>query len=131
MNEMHPGIVKMKGPSRSYIHVHLVAEYFEGFGGKGTELHGIPEKIVTDNGPQFTSGEFADFIEGNGIVPPPTPPSMLKWSSGAGSSGLQAGSELPHRKLTGNKTVNIVTGLLSTRAATGYTTEVQIGPATP
>ena len=29
--------------------------------------HGLPQKVVTDNGPSFTSQEFQDFMEGNGI----------------------------------------------------------------
>lgn len=29
--------------------------------------HGLPRIIVTDNGPSFTSGEFADFCKANGI----------------------------------------------------------------
>ena len=29
--------------------------------------HGLPLKIVTDNGPSFTSDEFKRFVKGNGI----------------------------------------------------------------
>ena len=29
--------------------------------------HGLPLKIVTDNGPSFTSSEFRNFMEQNGI----------------------------------------------------------------
>ena len=29
--------------------------------------HGIPEQIVLDNGPQFISSDFADFLKGNGV----------------------------------------------------------------
>ena len=29
--------------------------------------HGIPRKVVTDNGPSFTSSEFKSFMQGNGI----------------------------------------------------------------
>ena len=29
--------------------------------------HGLPEQVVSDNGPQFTSEEFKDFMKGNHI----------------------------------------------------------------
>ena len=29
--------------------------------------HGLPEQLVTDNGPQFVSSEFSDFCKANGI----------------------------------------------------------------
>ena len=36
--------------------------------------HGIPERLVSDNGPQFTSEEFADFCKANGISHTFSPP---------------------------------------------------------
>ncbi len=42
-------------------------------------LYGFPEEVVSDNGPQFTSNEFANFMSKNGIkhtlVPPYHPQS--------------------------------------------------------
>ena len=29
--------------------------------------YGLPRKVITDNGPTFTSSEFRQFMEGNGI----------------------------------------------------------------
>ena len=29
--------------------------------------HGIPEQLLSNNGPQFTSSEFTDFCKGNGV----------------------------------------------------------------
>ena len=37
-------------------------------------VHGLPERIVTDNGPQFTSQEFKEFLEKNGITHIPVAP---------------------------------------------------------
>ena len=37
-------------------------------------VYGIPEQVVTDNDSQFTSKEFAKFINGNGIHHICTPP---------------------------------------------------------
>ena len=36
--------------------------------------HGIPQKLVTDNGTQFTAGEFEEFMKANGIKHHRTPP---------------------------------------------------------
>ena len=35
--------------------------------GKSLSTHGIPEKLVSDNGSVFTSQEFTDFVKSNGI----------------------------------------------------------------
>ncbi len=30
-------------------------------------MYGLPEQVVSDNGPQFTSEEFAEFLKQNGV----------------------------------------------------------------
>ena len=37
-------------------------------------FHGIPRQLVTDNGPQFRSVEFQEFMKGNGVKHQLTPP---------------------------------------------------------
>ena len=37
-------------------------------------FHGIPRRLVTDNGPQFRSVEFQEFMKGNGVKHQLTPP---------------------------------------------------------
>ena len=39
--------------------------------------HGIPQKLVTDNGPQFTAGEFEEFMKANGIKQHTSLPSLF------------------------------------------------------
>ena len=39
--------------------------------------NGLPEQLVSDNGPQFVYEEFASYCQFNGIKPP-----LLKWISG-------------------------------------------------
>ena len=41
-------------------------------------IHGIPEQIVSDNGPQFTSADFKDFTRTNGIKHSCSSP-CIKW----------------------------------------------------
>ena len=36
--------------------------------------HGLPEEVVSDNGPQFTSTEFVEFMHKNGLKHPLVPP---------------------------------------------------------
>ena len=36
--------------------------------------HGLPEEVVSDNGPQFVSNEFAEFMHKNGIKHTLSPP---------------------------------------------------------
>ena len=49
--------------------------------------YGLPEQIVTDNGPQFTATDFANFMKANGIRQRTLPPS-LQWFGGEASTVL-------------------------------------------
>ena len=48
-------------------------------------IYGLPEQVVTDNGPQFSASEFSNFLKSNGmkcIQCVHTLPPLLQWSSG-------------------------------------------------
>ena len=65
--------------------------------------HGLPEEVVSDNGPQFVSNEFAEFMTKNGIkhtlVPPYNPQ-----SNGAAERSVRVVKEaLVKQVLKGNK----------------------------
>ena len=69
--------------------------------------YGLPEQIVTDNGPQFTSEEFQHFMQGNGIrhirCAPYHPSSnglverFVRTFKEAMKAGARDGLTLPHR----------------------------------
>ena len=56
-------------------------------------IHGLPDIIVSDNGTAFTSSEFNDFVQKNGIRHQThqvtTLPSCIKWSSRKGCTDFQ------------------------------------------
>ena len=41
---------------------------------KSFSCHGLPQRLVTDNGPQFRAQDFKAFMEANGIKHQLTPP---------------------------------------------------------
>ncbi|PHT96479.1 hypothetical protein BC332_34595 [Capsicum chinense] len=55
----HLGITKMKGIARTIIYWHNIDKDIEKFG--------IPDILVTDIGPQFTSAEFQSFLSNQGV----------------------------------------------------------------
>lgn len=60
-----PEIILMKSTT-SQATIHAIMQIFS--------THGLPERIVTDNGPQFCSAEFAQFFKVNGIQHTKTAP---------------------------------------------------------
>ena len=50
-------------------------------------IHGLPQKLVTDNGSAFTSTTFKTFMDQNGIIHIRS--ALHKWSSREGSANIQ------------------------------------------
>ena len=65
--------------------------------------HGLPEEVVSDNGPQFVSTEFAEFMNKNGIKHTLVPPYHPQ-SNGAAERSVRVVKEaLVKQVLEGNK----------------------------
>ena len=65
--------------------------------------HGLPEEVVSDNGPQFVSNEFAEFMTKNGIKHTLVPPYHPQ-SNGAAERSVRVVKEaLVKQVLEGNK----------------------------
>ncbi|KAK3744267.1 hypothetical protein QZH41_019938, partial [Actinostola sp. cb2023] len=99
LHEDHPGICRMKALARSYLWwpklgsaieemvLYAHSKWPEVFATSSTTAtitidllsvlfaaYGLPEELVSDNGPQFTSEEFGNFMKRNGITHTRTPP---------------------------------------------------------
>ena len=69
--------------------------------------HGLPDEVVSDNGPQFVSNELAEFMHKNGIQHTLTP-SYLSQSNGASERAVKIVKEaLVKQALEGNKSSSI------------------------
>ena len=67
--------------------------------------YGIPEQVVTDNGPQFASEEFGEFMRMNGVKRALLPvPSSNKWCGGTACSDSEACAEGCTRRGSSSRT---------------------------
>ncbi len=76
--------------------------------------HGLPRKVVTDNGPSFTSSEFKSFMQGNGIHPPL--PSFHKRVGGERCSNVETGPQT-HRRIKDSR--EVVEAVVTPHSMTG------------
>ena len=76
---------------------------------------GIPGQLVSDNGPQFTSAQFAEFLASNGVrhVPSRAVPPQQQWSRGTGRADSQERAEggAEGRRLTLTSAAEVSVGL--------------------
>ena len=79
---------EMKSTS-TYNTINVLRSWFSQFG--------LPKQIVTDNGPQFVSKEFAEFSLGNGINHI-TSPAYHQQSNGAAERSVQTMKKSPNVK---------------------------------
>ncbi|XP_054723042.1 uncharacterized protein K02A2.6-like [Uloborus diversus] len=85
--------------------------------------HGIPNILVSDNGPSFTSEAFQDFLVRNGIKFVPTAPHHPS-SNGQAERMLQTTKNALKRIITGNWEYRLAAFLLSQHATPNSTTGV-------
>ena len=72
-------IAKLSGESSTNVIKHLKFIFAR---------HGIPQEVVTDNGPQYTSREFSKFAENYGFTHTTSSPKFLQ-SNGEAERGVQ------------------------------------------
>ena len=85
--------------------------------------HGLPEILVTDNGTCFTSAEFQDFIQGNGIRHIKTSP-YHPASNGLAERSVQTLKEYLKKNDTDDLNTNISRFLFRNRITPHSTTGV-------
>ncbi|XP_068680374.1 uncharacterized protein [Montipora foliosa] len=96
--------------------------------------HGLPEMVVTDNGSNFVSSEFENFLKMNPAYPNSSIPSCLEWTCRKHRPNLSRRHEENQRGKCGNQSIKItesipyhpsnINGSFACRTLVGKETEV-------